>query len=267
VLDGWNIDIATLPGYGPLPEGWPGPDVELFEIPDSPLAYVIYNLFEVDMYESAGSIAVFRDEGHPVQIFAPDRWVVYPARGVIRCDREANTLLIEIANTSETLEKHALVDLRARRFAPVFIPCPGYTFTRIDVRHFAMIPPRGDGPPYRRSYLLDSHDLRWFDYTARDGFDEVIVPSQMYPPVWQHRDAGRQRVWSQAYRMAVEKESTSDAKAIADRVLDRIDFKDLLISVPVEGTHAVQVDGDRLRALVAEACAEFRGDQRGTQSR
>ncbi len=267
MLAGWNIDIATLPGYTPLPEGWPGPDVELFEIPASSLAYVIYNLDEIGMEKYAGSVAVFRDKKHPTQVFAPDCWYVYPARGVIRCDWEENTLLLTIANTYDTLEKHALVDLRARRFAPVFIPCPRYTFTRTDVRHIAMIPPIGDEPPYRRSYLIDSDGLPWFDYIARDGFDEVIVPSRMYPSVWQHRDAGWQMVWAEAYRMAIEKEFPSAARVIADRVLDRIDFNDLLIPVPVEGVHAVNVDKNRLRVMFAEVRADFPGDQRGTYSR
>jgi hypothetical protein len=260
---GWEISTSMLPGYIPLPEGWSGDDSHLFEIPDSPLAYIVYNIEEVGLAKFAGKVAVFRDSSQPSRIFAPDRWFVWPMRGVIRCNQKTDLLLVYIANAYDPLEVHALVDLVAQQFAPVLIPFPvaNYTFTQIGDCRFAMIPEGGDEPPYPRSYLIEPTDLRWFPYTVTNGVAHVGEPSRQNPSVWHQHEMAWQIVWHRVYALAFTGETPNDAKRITDRVMTGITMSNLNDVLDRTDPYHSKPDDRRLYLLIAEARGDIRRER------
>lgn len=264
MLSGWNFETSDLPGYAAPPDWWRGPDVELFEIPDSPFAYVVYNVEEIGLAKYAGNVAVFRGKERPVPIFIPNCWYMWPSRGVIRCNREANVLLVYIANAYDPMESHALVDLAARKFAPVFIPFPvaSYTFTQLGIRRFAMIPQDGDAAPYHRSFLIEPDTLRWFDYTEDNGFDIVPLPSRLNSSVWQYRDIGWQIVWHRAEEIALEAETPTDAQTVTNRAMKRIDTDNLEEVLDHSVEYQIKPDDGRLRPLIEEERAALHRERK-----
>lgn len=259
MLDGWNIETRDLPGYTPPPDWWRGPVMELFVIPDTPLAYVVYNHDEIGLSAIAGNFALFHDRDHPVRLFAPRSWLIGATPFSIQSAGEASMVLIYLANARETIEKYVLLDLHTRRFVPLFIPNPlfHYTFTRLDTGVFALMPPgERDAPPYRRSYMFDTSTLRWQPYhRADDGFDDTAVAAPIRDRLWHYRSGSWQRVWDRAYRLALVEETPNDARIVSNRVLDRINANDMLITMP--GGYAVQVDERRLWPFVEEERAKL----------
>ncbi len=259
---GWNIQTSDLPGYAP-PGWWHGSDMELFEIPETPLAFAVYNHYEIGVSTYAGNFAIFRDREHPQRLFAPRFWLTVAAPLYIRSAGEPSLVLIYVANIRESIEKYALVDLHAQRFVPLLIPGPifRYTFVRLDADHLAMMPPgEQDVPPYRRSYLIETSALAWQPYRRRDdGFDDTTIAEPVQDLIWHSRSVSWQRVWDRAYRLALREETPNDARIVSDRVLEHINADDFLI--PMQGVaYAVEAD-EQLRPLVEDERANLRRER------
>ncbi|MHB8647711.1 MAG: hypothetical protein ACYDAR_18170 [Thermomicrobiales bacterium] len=264
--DWLNIQTSDLPGYVPPPKWWRGPDMEVFAIQNTSLAFVVYNQDDISVSTTAGNFAIFREQECTERLFAPRNWLIVAAPFSVRSAGEPAIVLVYIANGRESIEKYALVDLDAHRFVPLFIPNPlfNYIFTQLDTDQFAMIPPGDrDVPPYRRSYLIETSTLAWQPFRRNDdGFDDTTIAEPMRNLIWHQRPVSWHIVWDRAYRLTLPEETPNDAKIVSDRVLDRINADSFLI--PLQGGYAVEADERRLRPLIAEERANLyreRGEQ------
>src|ERR1700733_4334587 len=117
LLGGWDMDLKTLPGYTA--------DAQLFEIANTTLAYVVYDLVEIRMNWMAGHVAVYQNRSTPSLMFSA-RVIALPDEYAVRCDSTETMLLVYDVSVRERMENYVFVNLTKQEFAPVFIPVPFY---------------------------------------------------------------------------------------------------------------------------------------------
>ncbi|MDV3426515.1 MAG: hypothetical protein LIR50_04920 [Bacillota bacterium] len=93
-IQGWNIDIDSLPG--PNREEWPWMQDKLFENKQGDTACLIYSIAEVRMCWYAGRLAILQNKSKPEVILNPEKVFVNGLNDMVQYSTDGKYIYIKI---------------------------------------------------------------------------------------------------------------------------------------------------------------------------